>query len=209
MIDFFQNLVGGGQNGLGDGATIAAARVGKTSELITGHAHAKYHEAASRQNVFTACNQVAVTFGTALTATAVTFTLTNPVGSGVLLSILHCGLTFVTSTTAGSIVYALNAFSANQAAVTQGTPGSVRSTSGSAKTGQGLFATAATLPAAPVAIRTLAFGQVTALATSGAIHDYVDGAICLIPGTAITMQGITIVGTGLFDMQWEEVPLNQ
>jgi hypothetical protein len=200
-----------GQTGLfgpvADGSQQTQARVGKTMEIITGHAHARYYEAVSRGRCYYACNQSVVTFGTALTATAVTFTLSNPFGSGYNLSVLTTGLCIVTSTTAGSIVYAGN-YNQNAAAVVHGTPLTVQNALLSGSSGVGKADAAATLPVAPTAFRTLAFGQVTALAVSGTIIDPVDGGIVVAPGTAVTLQGITIVGTGLFSMLWEEVPVS-
>ena len=38
------------------------------------------------------------------------------------------------------------------------------------------------------------------------VADNVDGAIILGPNTAVTIQGITAVGTGIVSMVWEEVP---
>ena len=40
------------------------------------------------------------------------------------------------------------------------------------------------------------------------IVDYVNGAIVVPPGAALSIQGITVVGTGLCWMAWSEVPLS-
>lgn len=194
----------GPQTPMGDGVLQEYPRTGKTGELVVNQAVAKYYEAASRGKVFHACNQGAITFGTGLTATAVTFTLSNTLGSGVNLVVLHCGVTFITSTTAGSLVYAANV-SPSAAAVVHGTPLTVYNAKLDGGPGLGLADAAATLPAAPVAVRTLASGFTTNANTS--VHDYVDGAIIVAPGTALSIQGITIVGTGLIGMTWTEVPL--
>jgi hypothetical protein len=107
----------------------------------------------------------------------------------------------ITSTTAGSLVYAGGAV---HSAV--GTPLTVQNALfGGGSNGVGLASAACTLPANPVAVRTLASGFTTN--ANAAIHDNVNGGIVVYPGYAITIQGITIVGTGLIDMLWEEVPL--
>lgn len=199
----FQSEVGPG-SGYADGTRSDAFRIGKFRELITAHAHGRHFEAASRGKIYCACNPTAVTFGTSLTATGVTFHLTNPLGSGHLLSVLTCGVTMITSTTAGSIVYAAN-INMSAAAVVHGTPLTVYNAKLGGASGVGLADAACTLPAAPVAIRTLCGGFTTN--ANSFVQDNVDGAICLQPGTAISLQGITIVGTGLFSMFWEEVPI--
>lgn len=186
-----------------DGVVQAQLRTGKMGELYVGAAHSPLFEAVSRGRCRMACNQSAITFGTALTGTAVTFTLGNPTGSGYVLSILHCGVTMITSTTAGSLVYAAGAI---HSAV--GTPLTVQNAYfGGGGPGVGLASAACTLPAAPVAVRTLASGFTTN--ANASIHDHVNGGIVIYPGYAITIQGITIVGTGLIDMLWEEVALPQ
>ena len=193
----------------GDGSIVTNPRAGNTGELITGGAHAKYFEAASRGKVFHACNGAAITFGTALTATGVTFHLCNPIGSPVNLVVIHCGLTIITATTSGSIVYAANPVSAT--AVTAGTALTVLNGLLSGSAGYGLAKSATTLPAAPVAIRALAtgffVGTTPAMAAGAAILDVVDGAIVVAPGSQLSVQGITVVGTGLVSMAWEEVPI--
>lgn len=186
-----------------DGSYQDRLRAGKTGELIVADRGAKFYEAVSRGKVFCACNQTVITFGTALTATGVTFTLTNPYGSGYNLALLSCGVTFVTSSTAGSLVYAYNYNAAT--AVVHGTPLIVRNAKLDLSSGVGLADGAATIPAAPVAIRTLASGFTTNANMS--VRDYVDGQIVIAPGSSVTVQGITIVGTGLIDMFWEEVAL--
>jgi hypothetical protein len=185
-----------------DGNTALRERRDKTNASVFAAAHAAHHEAASRNKVFMACNQAVVTFGTALTATGVTFHLCNPIGSSVDLVVLQTTVTILTAGTGGHLVYAWNPPSST--AVTAGTALAVVNRLGSSGVGQAKSAT--TLPvAAPTAIRTLA-GAITAAGINN-ITDYVDGAIIVAPGAQLSIQGITIVGTGLIGMCWEEVPL--
>lgn len=183
---------------------------GSDNAVINTELHPRYMRAVLAGNVFAASNTAAVTFGTALTATAVTFTLSNPSGSGKNLAIIKTTLAVAAASTAGSIVYAVNV---NQAAaqVIHGTPITAVincKLGGAINSGNvGLVDSACTLPAAPSALLPFAFVPVTATATTGNIVDYVDGQIVLQPGTAITMQGITSVGTGLFGMVWEEISI--
>lgn len=187
---------------LADGATSQKERRARTNAAVVALAHAKYFEAASRGRVYAACNQSVITFGTGLTATGVTFHLWNPYGSLVDLVILQTGLTVLTGGTGGHLVYAYN--SPTTGAVPAGTALGVYNRGG--VSGYGQAKSAVTLPAAPVAIRTLA-GVITAAGVNN-ITDYVDGAIVLAPGAALSVQGITVVGTGLISMCWEEVPLS-
>lgn len=188
---------------MADGSALQYPTVDRFGSLRGAQACAEYEEMVSRGEVYCACNQAEVTFGTGLTATAVTFTLSNPVGSPVDLVLLHVGITVRTSSTAGHLVLAANVNNA-AAAVVHGTPLIVRNAKLDGSAGYGLADGAATLPAAPVAIRTLGFGPVTATATTGAIFDDVKGAVVLGPNTAVTVQGITIVGTGIISMFWRE-----
>lgn len=191
----------------GDGILQQYARAGKTGEGIVGFAHAQYSEAASRGKLYTACGQAEITFGTGLTSTAVTFTLFNPLGSPVDLHVLNCGITVRTATTAGHLVWAANINPAAAAPATN-TELAVRNCKLNGSAGYGIAYSATTLPATPVAIRTAGYaGVISATAgAAGIIRDYVDGAIVLAPNTAVTIQGITIAGTGIIDMLWEEVP---
>lgn len=190
-------------NPAADNTDVGGLRSDRFGSLRTSQYAADYEEMVARGEVMCAANQSAVTWGTALTATAVTFTLYNPVGSPVDLVVLWTGITVVTSTTAGSVVYAANV---NNAAVIPATNTTltVRNAKLDGSAGYGIAYSVTTLPAAPVAIRTLAFGPVTATAGTGTISDDVKGAIVLGPNTAVTIQGITIVGTGLVSMFWRE-----
>lgn len=199
-----------GQSVLG-GASQAAFLQASDNAFVNTELHPRNMREVLAGNVFAASNTAAVTFGTSLTATAVTFTLSNPSGSGKNLVIIKTVLAVAAASTAGSIVYAVNV---NQAAaqVIHGTPITAVincKLGGSINAGNvGLVDSACTLPAAPSALLPFAFVPVTATATTGNIVDYVDGQIVLQPGTAITMQGITAVGTGLFGMVWAEISQN-
>jgi hypothetical protein len=186
-----------------DGAVITSPRIDRFGSSRFALYAADYEEMASRGEVMYAANQSVVTWGTALTATAVTFTLYNPLGSPVDLVLLNVGLTIVTSSTAGSIVLAANVNNAAAVPATN-TALTVRNAKLDGSAGFGIAYSVTTLPAAPVAIRTLAFGPVTATASTGQINDDVKGSIILGPNTAVTVQGITIVGTGLVSMCWRE-----
>jgi hypothetical protein len=191
----------GEQDLANQGSVLRRFRFSRRGALVNTAAHASYFEANSRGRVYSACNQAVVTFGTALTATGVTFHLCNPINSGWDLVVLQTTLTVLTGGTGGHIVYAYNAPSVT--AVTAGTALTAFNRLGTSGVGQAKSAT--TLPAAPVAVRTLA-GVITAAGVNN-ITDYPDGALIVSPGAQLSVQGITVVGTGLISMCWEEVPL--
>jgi hypothetical protein len=184
-----------------DGSEVLYPRTDRFHSLRIAPAAAEYEEMVSRGEVYCASNQSVVTFGTALTATAVTFTLYNPAGSPVDLVLLQCGVTILTAGTGGHLVYAANVNNSAAAPATN-TSLSVRNAKLDLAAGYAQAYSATTLPAAPVAIRTLA----SAITAAGVfnIMDDLKGAIVIGPNTAVTVQGITIVGTGLISMFWRE-----
>lgn len=188
-----------------DGA-LDELRLTRQKGLATADAHGRYFDAVDRGNCFFAQLTSACTWGTALTATAVTFTLYNPSGSGRNLVLLETTGTVISQSTAGSVVYAVNDIP-GQAIPATTTALTIRN----CKLGQGSSSvaraySAATLPAAPIAVRN--FFSVAATAATGLtpvmLTDEVAGRIILTPNTAVTVQGITIVGTGFLSMMWEE-----
>jgi hypothetical protein len=195
-----------GQNIVQDGAE-SELRLGRYGALAMMSSHARYYDAVVRGNVFVASLQSAVALGTALTATAVTFTLYNPAGSGKNLVIMQTSLAVVVATTAGFVVYAVNGTpgQAVPATVTVLASGIQNALVGGGSNPTGVVYSAATLPAAPVARRVL--GGIIST-TPGGVHtivDQIDGGIVLTPNMAVTIQGITTNATGVIGMVWEEV----
>jgi hypothetical protein len=184
-------------------------RLTRYAGAATCDSNARYWDAVTRGNVFVAELQAAATFGTALTATAVTLTLFNPAGSGKNLVLIEGSASLVTITAAGQVVYAVND-TPGQAAPTVTTalanfPKNALIGGGSSSVAS-VF-TAATLPAAPRAYRVLF--SVAATAATGLspvmLIDPIDGKLTLMPGMMVTLQGITIAGSGLLGLMWEEV----
>lgn len=206
-----------------DGAQ-PSLRQGRLGELIDGNSVGKYYELGRRGQMFTASMQAAASLGTALTASAVTLTLWNPIGSTVNLAILQTAVnvTAITSAAnAASIVYAASLGLSTGLAPTATTPAKVASTflggtnaniGGATPVGQ--CYTAATLGAtAPIAVRNfpLVINQSIANATPTSMNtaaiDYVDGALIVGPGTAVTIQSIaTVAPSGIISWVWAEIP---
>lgn len=164
-----------------------------------------YVQDGSRELYF-ACNSSAATTSL-ISSTNTGFTLTNPFGSGktlVILQIRAC----LSAAPAGAapLVLAANV-NPLAAAVVQGTPLVVRSANiGVTKSGVGLAASAATLPATPIVVRPLGGGVVAGSAlTPSALVDDVDGALQVAPGCSVSIISVTTASVGFFGIVWEEV----
>lgn len=204
-------VVGNGLQGLANGVD-SVMRMGKTGEQITGFGHGMNYEAASRGNAFIAANQSGVTTQAGLSGTTPALTLFNPKGSGVYASVIFAGCTASVAFAAASVIW-LAANTNIAAADVTGTAATVRSLQlGNSKQPACLAYTAATLPAAPVAISILGVGLTGAITTTPSLSTmgrYYDGAIVLAPGSAISFQTSTASGaSGFFgEIIWEEIPM--
>jgi hypothetical protein len=192
----------------GDGSTFEG-RVDQTGASVVQLAHARYQEAVLRGNVWLACAQAGIAV-TNLNATATGFILSNPAGSGRYLVLLEIGLlqTSTATTTANAgIVLAANV-NPVAAAVIHTTPLTVRNALlGASGTSVGLADSSATLPAAPVAIRSIWQPSVSATATTAIppyILDKVEGAVILAPGTSVSLSALSAISV-LAHMAWEEI----
>jgi len=198
----------------GDGS-VNPARGERTGALVVGDGHARYCEPIRNGNCYYATS-VAAALGTALTATAVTLTIYNPVGSTVYLSLLNVTVALTTPPAAaatGALVLAanVNILAAAPSAVTLAANFG-NALLGNAVQGQAKAYTAATLPAAPISVRSIggwAFVGTAASSTGYTINDPTDGLVMLAPNTAVTVQGILSASTwtGTVTMLWEEVPI--
>ncbi len=186
-----------------DGADVFYPRTDRFHALRVVPCMAEYEEMCARGELFYACNQATVTLGTGLTATAVTFTLWNPQGSPVDLVLLNIGISQRTGGTAGEVVLAVNV-NASAAVPATNTALTVYNAKLDGSAGYGIAYSATTLPATPVAIRTLMGSVSTAPVNAGIVNDEVKGAVILGPNTAATVQGITVVGVALISILWRE-----
>ena len=191
-----------------DGA-VNPARADKQGALVVVDSHGRYYEACSRGFVFCGANTAAQATSTS-SATATGLILTNPQGSGKLISIIDITVGVGAAVAAAFEVGLFANINTLAAAVTQTTPITPRGALlGSSYPPVGLLASAATLPAAPVHIRTLlASGFVAATAQSIEIFkDEVAGALMLLPNTAISIQSVVGTQSIIASITWEEVLL--
>lgn len=212
-----QNIVDG---------SLTAPRLGRLGELMTNDTVGKYYELSRRGQIFMAAMQAGASLGTALTVTAVTLSLYNPLSSGVDVALLQCtvlptNVPQTTTATYEAFAYAVNmgpiitAPASNTAAII--VPG-LLNVNGSiaAGTGGGIARCyrATTLPDTPIIARwhPMSFSNMltTNNMTGGGIGiDNIDGALVLGQGTIVTLQGIatTTATTGVVSFVWAEIPI--
>jgi hypothetical protein len=175
-------------------------------------AHGRYFDSVMRGNTYVCANQSGVTTQAGLSATTPALTLYNPVGSGVYAEIVFAGCFASVAFAAAAAVWLAANTNLSAAAVT-GTAGSVRNALLGAAVGNKVACyTAATLPAAPVAVAALGVGLTGAITTLPALPTlgrFFDGALILYPGAALSFQTSTASGaSGFFgEFAWEEIPL--
>lgn len=159
------------------------------------------------REIYLASTQAGVATSTALSTTQTGFTLTNPAGSGKTLVLLQFnGSVSAAPAGAAPLVLAANV-NPVAAAVTQGTPLTVRKANlGVSGTGAGLAASAATLPAAPVVVAALQAPVAGSSITPANLNVSFDGSLSIAPGCALSLSSITTAVTGIWSMIWEEVP---
>lgn len=156
--------------------------------------------------VYMASTQAGVATSTGLATTQTGFTLTNPLGSGKNLVVLSVDAAFTSApAAAATLVLAANVIpQATQ--VVQTTPLVVRHAAlGNSQFGVGLAASAVTLPAAPVVVRGLGGPVATGSLTPDPIHNSVNGALVLIPGSALSVNSLTTAISAVISMTWREV----
>lgn len=187
--------------------------MGKTVETIVGDAHGRYWEAASRGNIFTAANSAnqATTAGNGV-ATGTGLLLSNPPGSGKVLSLLDI------SVGVGAVVAAvfevglfapispLSATALVHTAAITPRPTLI----GAAPTSVALVDSSWTTPVTTaVHVRTLlASGWVTATAQSQeVVRDEVAGQYVIPPNAYIFIASVLGTQGIIASMTWEELPL--
>lgn len=155
--------------------------------------------------VYIASTQAGVATSTGLSTTQTGFTLTNPVNSGYNLVILQARIAATTAPTgAATLVWAANV-NPVAAAVTQTTPLTTRSAKlGNSSQATGLAASAVTLPAAPVVVRGIGGPVATGSISSPYFEDNVNGALVLIPGTAVSINSLTTAISAVISVTWRE-----
>jgi len=198
-----------GPQTVADGVTTQPFRQGKGSEVIMQQLHGRYAEQVYRGNVFIAASQAVATTTVGLATTYTGLALSNPVGSGKIISLLFVSLMQsviqATQPEAYSIATGFNAATD----VTHTTPVTPRcALVGSSISPVGKADSSATLPTAP--FYSLFLGETASATTQpGTIVVDVNGAIGLLPGgyaIFATPAQASVAGMW-FSYIWEEMPL--
>lgn len=198
----------------GTPGTGAVVREGQTLEQITGIAHGKYYEAASRGKLFAAADQGAgVAPGTTLSTTAA-LVLYNPQGSGRRLAVKKVRVAYFSGTLGSGDLYHCVNTTTTQAAPSGGT---VLANTCLDAGGAGIGSVGVARVGATV-VQPVIVGPICALdpelATSVVglrqVTEDLNGEIVLEPGTSYQIQAVAAAGTSpkiTLSVTWEEVPL--
>lgn len=198
-------------------------RLGRTLEIITADGHGKYHEATRTQKVYSLTNPLTATgiaagnLVSAAAAAACQFVLWNPIGSGVLVSLLKFGMGVVSGTPVGGPLFHGILTTAPTIATTATAGAAVNNFAGGGLPVANYVNTAAqsgTTTTGATAVKTLRAANFTSTATAQASVGMVaaieemNGDIVLPPGTGWLPLWAT-AGTSVlnaYSITWEEIP---
>ena len=133
--------------------------------------------------------------------------LWNPTGSGRKLVLIDTGFAYTTAP--GALHNIGVAMMASNNAVPTSLTVSGRSAvaaDGSGNVGVGVTWDAATLPAAPVAVRWFGGTMATGSVSPYQLNDRIDGSLILVPGAAACLTVVTTTAVGMGHFTWAEVP---
>lgn len=193
------------------GANGPVAR-GFDGSVMTYDSHARYMDAVLRGNVFLAANQSGVTSQAGLSATTPVLSLYNPKGNNKNAVLLWAGAANIIAVATTQVVWVAANFNI-AAAATTGTVAIISNALIGNSNQPSISAfTAATLPAAPIAVAmlgTVGTVAVTSWAQVPSFGRYFDGSIVLAPGASLSIQTSAASGTSglLCEFAWEEVPI--
>jgi len=182
--------------------SLVGPRLGANGDVITSHLHGKMYEQAIRGNLFSVCNQAAVTTTAALATTWTGLGIANPSTSGVNLVLRRFMCAQFAVGAAGAVGLMTGAGTCAGALVPR-----------AAKVGGAgtvTVASAGATIATPVLERV--FGTLGSLATTGyglqnAINAEIDGDIIVPPGFFVASYTTVVTTSALiFGLVWEEVP---
>lgn len=191
-----------GQQNVGD-TFVTKARGGKQGDQVVSELHGRYYEQTYRENMFSVCNQAAVTTSTTLNTTFTGLAVANPAGSGFNLVInkFTCaqfavgaaavvGISVGAGAAAGSLTIRNRKFGGRSSVAT---------------------ASAGATIAAPILMVTV--GSVGSLATTGyglqqGVSIDLEGSLVIQPGFFVASDTSIATTTALiFSFAWEEVPI--
>jgi hypothetical protein len=183
--------------------------LGEFSEQLVTELQARYYENTYRGNTFTASNAAAAVFS-AVSTTATGFILSNPAGSGKNLVLIDIAFQYTVATAAAAQALLYANINPVAVAVVHTTPLTVVNTLlGSANTSVAKVDSAATLPAAPTAVRVIQAAATTGPAAVALpyVKDEVAGVIVITQGCAVSIQGTAAIAGAVASMTWVEVAI--
>jgi hypothetical protein len=197
---------------LGDG-TVIDPYMGKQAQMIVQDFAPKYLEAGYRGLAFCGSAQAGIAVSTGFSTTATGLILINPLNSGKNLWLVDLVVSQTSTAAAAAnagLVLAANTNPVALASYTLTTSLTVQPTLlGSTATPVGKLLTAATLPTAPVAVRSIWQPSVSATATTAIpplVKDEIAGAIGVAPGCAVSLSALSAISV-LASLTWIELPL--
>lgn len=198
-----------GPQSAGDGIGNLKLRGTRTGGLVTQQLHGRYHETTSRGNMFSASTQAVATTTVGLATTYTGLVVSNPVNSGILMSMNKASImqSVIQSTQVEAYGIAVG-YHASTNVTHTASLATKSNLVGSGRTSTGLADTQATLPAAPTYHT---FVHDTPSATSdgpGSVIDF-EGSLILMPGAYalwVTPAQASVAGLW-FSFQWEEITL--
>lgn len=196
------NVQVGPQNNVSDGVKIVS-RAGRQGEQIVSELHGRYYEQTFRENMFSCCNQAAVTTTATLATTFTGLAIANPAGSGYNLVINKFTCAQFAAGAAAVVGVSIGAGAAAGSLI-------IRNRKYGGRASVATASASATI-AAPILIATA--GSVGSVATTGyglsaAVNIDFEGSLIVQPGYFIASDTSIATTTALiFSFAWEEVPI--
>jgi hypothetical protein len=184
--------------------TAPNVRQGRYGEIITADGFGRYHEGTFRGQIYSASNQAGIASPAGLSTASTVFTLYNPAGSNVLLSLIDVSWAVTAAPAAATVIWLVGNINPLQAAPATTTALTVVNNNLALVSGAAKAYTTATLAAAPTVLRIL--GQIDGATnnTAGFFKDEIAGAIIITPGTYVSVQALTAT-TLMASMTWQEI----
>jgi hypothetical protein len=200
---------------VGDGSP-KELRLGRTAEMMTADAHARYQEAVVRGNVYSlTVNAGAVTAFTGGAGGTPLISIYNPVGSGKNLVLLCASVTArVAASAAGTVGFNIwgGVSAANTGTLTSPTNMFTLQTGGSVAKGSSNAATTSTTAISgngPLLNIGWYYWATAAAATTATVAYDIAGLIVCAPGNLVALGGTAALTSATYDASliWEEVPV--
>ena len=186
---------------------VPTVSLGKGGEILNSEYQGRYYSLAYAGKVFGTSLQAAIALST-LSATYTGLLIFNPQGSGINAAVLQCAVAVATAPAGVSNMHYEGTLTSQTTAVTNTTSVATFNTLfGNTAAAACGSSRAATLPAAPVAVRALGGGpNATGSVTTPFIVDDLGGLFILGPGTYVGLGYLTTAVSVVASFHWSELP---